>query len=99
VYFARGGERDVAPQTPPPARSTPIARPIAASHATQLKMALHDLQQGATCADRKRAIAKLVALRDSNAVPAIKKARGQLSSNACLRTAADQAVKTLERPH
>ena len=41
----------------------------------QLKAALHDLTNGKTCADRKTAIPRLLALRDPRAIPALKSAR------------------------
>ncbi len=83
----------------PPASVLPtlpsVQRPAADDHEAQLGSALHDLQDGATCPDRKKALAKLVELGDAKAVPAIKKARARGKPNACLRAAADQALKTL----
>jgi hypothetical protein len=77
---------------------TPVAVPPspAPEHDAKLKAALHELQDGTTCPERKKAIAKLVDLRDTNAVPAIKKARAKGKANACLRTAVDQAIKALD---
>ncbi|MEM7437221.1 MAG: hypothetical protein AAF436_18845, partial [Myxococcota bacterium] len=64
-----------------------------------------DLKQGATCADRKAAISKLRALGDKRAVPALRKARNRprgglgrkrVNTNACLRAAANEAVRHLQ---
>jgi tetratricopeptide (TPR) repeat protein len=54
-----------------------------------------DLEQGATCADRQHAVAKLRALRDPSASVALKKAAAK-KSNACLRDDAADAVRYLE---
>jgi serine/threonine-protein kinase len=72
-----------------------VAASTTTDHDAQLAAALHDLQAGATCADRKKAVARLVELADGKAVPAIKKARAVGKANACLRDAADHAIKTL----
>jgi hypothetical protein len=70
-------------------------RPAVHEHDKQLAADLRELQSGATCAQRKKAIAKLVALHDRSAVPALEKARARGKVNACLRAAASQAIKTL----
>jgi hypothetical protein len=72
---------------------------------TRLKAALHDLEAGATCAERKAAVAQLVDLDDERAIPALKKARyrmtggllgiGSSNSNSCLKADADAAIKAL----
>jgi eukaryotic-like serine/threonine-protein kinase len=88
---------------PADARQTPavhehdkqVPRPAVHEHDKQLAADLRELQSGATCTQRKKAIAKLVALHDRSAVPALEKARARGRANACLRTAASQAIKTL----
>ncbi|MEM9196115.1 MAG: hypothetical protein AAGF12_43520, partial [Myxococcota bacterium] len=64
-----------------------------------------DLQQGKTCDDRKVAVAELRALGDRRAIPALRKARSRprgglgrkrVNTNACLRGAANEAVKHLQ---
>ena len=72
---------------------------------TRLKAALHDLESGKTCADRKKAIPELVELHDARAIAALKKARfrmgggllgiGQDNYNACLKADAEAAIKLL----
>jgi eukaryotic-like serine/threonine-protein kinase len=72
---------------------------------TALKAALHDLETGKTCADRKAAIAPLVELGDERAIPALKKARyrmrggvlgiGDSNTNACLKTEAEMAIQSI----
>lgn len=63
-----------------------------------------DLQQGETCQTRKAAVAKLRALDDKRAIPALRRARHRprgglgrkrVNTNACLRGAAGEAVKYL----
>jgi serine/threonine-protein kinase len=71
----------------------------------QLKAALHDLESGATCADRKQAVATLRDLGDARAIPALKKARyrgrggvlgiGESNTNACLAADAKAAIVEL----
>ena len=93
-------EPEVAPAAPfLPSIPSPV------DHTTQLKAALHDLDAGKTCAVRKAAIPKLVALGDKSAIPALKKARyrgrggllgiGERNANACLRKDAEAAIKSL----
>lgn len=64
-----------------------------------------DLQQGKTCDDRKVAVAELRALGDKRAIPALRKARSRprgglgrkrVNTNACLRGAANEAVRHLQ---
>ena len=72
---------------------------------TRLKAAIHDLEDGATCAERRKAIPKIVELNDNKAIPALKKARyrgrggvlgiGESNANYCLRTDAEAAIKFL----
>jgi len=70
-----------------------------------LKATLLDLQSGATCTDRKAAVAKLVELGDPRAIPPLKTARfrmrggvlgfGDSNTNACLKADAEAAIKAL----
>jgi hypothetical protein len=83
------------PAAATPAAAQPMVQPSAGTHDASLKAALHDLEQGATCTDRKNAIARLVELRDPKAIPAIKKARARGKANACLRATANEALKAL----
>jgi hypothetical protein len=63
---------------------------------------LLDLEQGETCVDRKDAVAKLRALGDKKAIPALEAARKRIrtegllkkkvNTNACLRTDAAEAI-------
>ncbi|HEY5938518.1 MAG TPA: hypothetical protein VIU61_27895, partial [Kofleriaceae bacterium] len=76
-----------------------------ADREVQLKAALHDLVNGKTCADRKNAIPRLLALRDPRAIPALKSSRyrmrggvlgiGDENTNFCLTKDAEAAIKTL----
>ncbi|HEY2744284.1 MAG TPA: protein kinase [Polyangia bacterium] len=54
-----------------------------------------DLEQGASCADRQRAVAQLRALRDPAALAALHKAEAR-KSNACLRDDAADAIRYLD---
>ena len=86
-----------APPGAPPAKSDP--------RDPQLKALVHDLEASRTCALRRAAIAKLVALRHPGAMAPLKRARyrmtggvlglGQTNVNACLTAEADRALKTL----
>jgi serine/threonine-protein kinase len=91
VWFARDREPEVVASLPAVAVPAP---PPPIDH--RLETALHELQDGASCVARKKAVAKLVELHDGKAIPALKKARG-LKGNACLRAAADQAVRSLAK--
>ncbi|HEY1556578.1 MAG TPA: serine/threonine-protein kinase [Kofleriaceae bacterium] len=73
---------------------------------TRIKAAIHDLEDGATCTDRKAAIPKLVELgEDPRSLKALKKARyrmyggiaglGETNANACLTEYAEAAYKAL----
>ena len=64
-----------------------------------------DLKQGDTCAERKVAVAKLRALGDKRAIPALQEAQNRprtagllrrKNANACLRADAEEAVQYLE---
>jgi serine/threonine-protein kinase len=54
-----------------------------------------DLEEGASCPERQRAVAKLRALRDPSAVAALRKAQAR-KGNACLQKDAGDAVRYLE---
>jgi serine/threonine protein kinase len=83
--------------------TVPVANPV--QRDTLLKAALHDLDNGKTCADRKAAIPTLIQLGDQKAIPALKKARyrmrggvlgvGDSNTNACLKTDAETAIQAL----
>ena len=73
----------------------------------QLGSYLIDLQRGDSCLARKDAVAKLRALGDKRAVPALRKARKRIRSeggvvkqkvntNACLRADATEAIRHLQ---
>jgi hypothetical protein len=72
----------------------------------RLSSYLLDLDQGATCAKRKDAVAKLRALGNKKAIPALRKARRRVRSegllkkkvntNACLRVDAAEAIRYLQ---
>ena len=89
---------------PPPA-AAPAFGPSAEDRELRLKAALHDLEMGKTCAERKAAIPTLVDLGDPRAVPELKKARfrgsggllgiGESNANGCLTKDADAAIKAL----
>jgi len=67
----------------------------------QLKAALHELEFGKICAERKVSIGKLVELHDARAIPPLKAAHARLSSgpgganNTCLKADAERAIKEL----
>jgi serine/threonine-protein kinase len=83
--------------------AVPVASPV--DKETVLKAALHDLENGKTCADRKAAIPTLVQVGDPEAIPALKKARyrmrggvlgiGDSNTNACLKADAEAAIQAL----
>ncbi len=86
----------------------PIAVPTsAAERQAMLKAALWDLQNGKTCALRRAAIPRLVALDEPAAVKPLQRARsrmvggvlglGSSNSNGCLVTDAKAAITTLKR--
>src|SRR5262249_37567440 len=60
---------------PPPPVIVPIPQVVPVDNETRLKAALHDLENGMSCADRKAAIPTIVDLGDPKAIPALKKAR------------------------
>lgn len=72
----------------------------------RLSSFLLDLEQGATCESRKEAVAKLRALGDKKAIPALRQARRRIrtegllkkkvNTNACLRVDAAEAIRYLQ---
>jgi hypothetical protein len=89
----------------PAAGSASGAPPPAADREMRLKALLHDLQNADTCAERRAAIAPLVALGDPRAIEPLRAARartqgaaGPESGNACLVRDADAAIKALTAP-
>jgi serine/threonine-protein kinase len=85
--------------------TVPVAVPSPVDKATMLKAALHDLENGKTCADRKAAIPLIVKAGDPKAIPVLKKARnryrggvlglGSSNTNACLKADAETAIQAL----
>jgi serine/threonine-protein kinase len=83
----------------------PVLIPSGPSAEERYKAALHDLESGKTCPDRKAAIPRLVELGDARALPALRKARhrmrggvlgvGATNSNACLKADAEAAISKL----
>ncbi|MGE3546497.1 MAG: hypothetical protein AB7L28_21400 [Kofleriaceae bacterium] len=81
------------------------ALPVAIDPDVAFKAAVHDLQSGKTCEDRKEAIGALVRLRDKRAIQPLRTARyrmrggvlgiGQDNTNACLKSDAEAAIKSL----
>ena len=111
----RGRHRDVPARVARRPRhegsATPVVVPVpvggtsTVDRETRFKAALHDLETGKTCADRKTAIPTLVELGNKDAIPALKHARyrgtggllglGESNANACLRADADKAIESL----
>ena len=102
--------RPAAPLTVSPVPAEPeaaaAAPPVPADpRDVQLKALVRDLEASRTCALRRAAIAKLVALRHPGAMQPLKRSRyrmiggvlgfGQSNMNACLTAEADRALKTL----
>ena len=112
VAIASGGDgktvtpgKSVKPGGGSPVIIAPVIVPSPADKENAFKAALHDLQEGKTCADRKRAVVKLRELGDARAVPPLKKARsrmrggllgiGDSNTNACLKKEAEATIKAL----
>ena len=96
--------------TPPPVLPSlpdliPGAGDSGASADEKLKAAVHDLEKGKTCEDRKAAVARLRALGDPRAIPNLKRARyrmrggllgvGDSNTNTCLKADAEAAMAAL----
>ena len=82
----------------PPITTQPVglsAAYVELDQDSRLEASLRELREGTTCEDRKQAIAKLVALGQTKAVPALEKARTRGKENACLRAAAGAAIRAL----
>ena len=83
----------------------PVGGASTVDHETRFKAALHDLETGKTCADRKAAIPTFIELGDKDAIPALRKARyrgtggllgiGESNANACLKSDAERAIELL----
>ena len=99
-----------APATPAPPPAQPavvveLPAPAASDADLQLKAALHDLDTGKTCLERKSAVAALLALGDTRAIKPLKAARFRMrggvlgfnkrNDNACLKADAEAAIKKL----
>ena len=92
-----------APATTPPAPTPPATAPN--NRDARLKESIRELETGATCAERKKAITRLLDIHDAKAIPALKKARYRrhggtsklrnANDNACLLPAANAAIKSL----
>jgi hypothetical protein len=78
------------------------------SRVDRLSSYVLDLEQGESCALRKDAVGKLRALGDKKAIPHLRKARKRIrtegalrkrkvNTNACLKTAANEAIRYLQR--
>ena len=89
-----------------PIVNAPVVMPVPViDREKELKALLHDLQTGKTCAERKAAIPKLVALGDERAIDPLRKARyrmvggvlgiGDSNANHCLKADAEAAIKKL----
>ena len=101
-----GSSGRTAATTSPPL--VPILRPPSeADREIMMKAALHDLQAGSNCEERRSAIPKLLDLDDERAIPALKRARyrmrggilgiGDDNTNACLKADAEAAIKALAK--
>jgi serine/threonine-protein kinase len=97
-----GGDYD-----PSSGRGSESALGSAGDRELKLKALIHDLQNGAACADRRAAIAPLVALGDERAVLALREARVRMrpgaggaaeNTNACLTRDLEQALRALATP-
>ncbi|MGE5185261.1 MAG: serine/threonine-protein kinase [Acidobacteriota bacterium] len=101
MIFGRGGSKD---EPAGPAPAVPFAE-SQGDRDLRLKAALHDLETGRTCQDRKAAVQELADLGDPRAIPELRKARfrgsggllgiGESNANSCLTKDADAAIKAL----
>jgi hypothetical protein len=96
TFLLKQPEANAQPASVPASVPGPDATPIVSDHDARLNAALHELQAGATCGERKQAIAKLVELRDPKAVAPLRSARGRGKGNACLRGEAAAAIRALD---
>jgi hypothetical protein len=106
LKLGSGADEEKAQAPAPAPAPTPMVIAVpTVDREMMLKAALHDLEGGKTCADRKAAIPQLVQLEDPRAIPALKKARyrgtggllgiGESNANACLAKDAEAAIKAL----
>jgi type IV secretory pathway VirB10-like protein len=107
---AKPVEPPVAKPAPPPKPEEPVAPATVETpaHDAELKALLRQLDAARTCADRRAAIPKLVALGDARAIAPLKAARvkkrggfigiGAENINGCLYADADAAAKKLSTP-
>ena len=87
----------------PAGNNLPIVKPVDTEMV--LKAALHDLENGKTCADRKAAIPTLAQVGGERAIAALKRARyrmrggvlgiGDSNTNACLKGDAEKVIQAL----
>ena len=92
------------PEATPPFMSNLVPEPLT-DRETRFAALVDELQTAKTCEARKAAIPGLVELRDERAIAPLKKARyrmrggvlglGSSNANACLRRAAEAAIKAL----
>ena len=68
-FYGRNNDVDTVALAPVPASPKAVVSQPPDDRAAQLDVALRGLERGPTCADRKKAIAKLVQLGDATAVP------------------------------
>jgi hypothetical protein len=103
--FVSGGGKGGAAQ---PTKIVPVPVSAPVDRGTVIKAALHDLESGKTCADRKAAIPTLVQYGDGDdqVLAALKHARyrmrggvlgiGDSNTNQCLKQDAEMAIQQLE---
>jgi serine/threonine-protein kinase len=99
--------KTVAPSPPPPPIQTAIVDLVTPGPdtAARFKELVTELKRGKTCAQRKAAVAGLEDLGDAKAIPHLRRARyrmrgglagiGASNTNACLKAAAEAAIKQL----
>ncbi|HEY5927895.1 MAG TPA: serine/threonine-protein kinase [Kofleriaceae bacterium] len=103
AYFILAGDKKQDTGNKTSIVTVPVPTPV--DKDTMLKAALHDLQNGETCADRKAAIPIIVKAGDPKVIPILKKARhrmrggvlgiGDSNTNACLKTDVETAIQAL----
>jgi eukaryotic-like serine/threonine-protein kinase len=101
VLIASSGDGDA-----PTGSASIVPMPVLGDQETLRKAALHDLQSGKTCADRRSAISRLKVLGpDKRTIDALRRARyrmrggvlgvGDDNTNACLKADAEEAIEDL----
>jgi len=106
LLASSAGDKKAVPKTAPV--TAPIVVPVpmkTIDREVELKAALHDLQTGKTCTDRKAAVARLAELGDARAIDPLRRARyrmrggllgiGDDNTNGCLKADAEAAIKQL----